>query len=167
MNKSDSNATVQASVRPSRSPRILCRWTVTAAALVLLASGPGCRLCCDGEDLAYPAYGGAWERTNRDSGRVGSIFDPGGARVADLSPRTDGSQPRMFEPGDLEALEGESSNEMESTESPEAADSDNQEQDDAEFQERLEEFRRQQRAAADDEQDIDVIPGQSLPPDLS
>ena len=151
-------------MRPNCSPRVLRRWAIAAAALVLLAGGPGCRLCCDGEDLAYPAYGGAWERTNRDSGRVGSIFDPGGARVADLSPRTDGSPPRLFEPGDLEALEGEASNEMES---PEATDSNDQQQDDAEFQERLEEFRRQQRAAEGDEQDIDVIPGRTLPPDLS
>lgn len=53
----------------------------------MLAIGSGCRLCCDLEDQDYPAYGGAWERTNRSSGRVGSLFDPGGARASALAPR--------------------------------------------------------------------------------
>ena len=45
-----------------------------------MASGFGCRVCqtCD----EYPAYGGSWQRTNRVSGRVGSVFDPAGAKVA-------------------------------------------------------------------------------------
>ncbi|WP_146598813.1 hypothetical protein [Novipirellula aureliae] len=47
----------------------------------------GCRICADCEDLAYPAYGGAWQRTNRESGRVASIFDPGGAKNPQLVSR--------------------------------------------------------------------------------
>lgn len=47
----------------------------------------GCTLCQDCGDLDYPTYGGAWERTRRDSGRVGSVFDPAGARTARLSSR--------------------------------------------------------------------------------
>lgn len=47
----------------------------------------GCRICADCEDLAYPAYGGAWQRTSRETGRVGSIFDPGGGRAAELVSR--------------------------------------------------------------------------------
>jgi hypothetical protein len=48
----------------------------------------GCRICADCEDLDYPAYGGAWQRTLRQSGRVGSVFDPGGAKAAQLVDRT-------------------------------------------------------------------------------
>ncbi len=47
----------------------------------------GCRICADCEDLAYPAYGGAWQRTIRQSGRVGSIYDPAGAKSFDLVAR--------------------------------------------------------------------------------
>lgn len=54
-----------------------------------LASFSGCRLCADCDLDAYPSYGGSWQRTLRDSGRVGSVFDPGGSRAADLSARVD------------------------------------------------------------------------------
>ncbi|WP_372721878.1 hypothetical protein [Novipirellula sp.] len=54
------------------------------ALLVGLAPTTGCRICAECEDLAYPAYGGAWQRTRRDGGRVGSIFDPAGARTPEL-----------------------------------------------------------------------------------
>ncbi|MEM6689580.1 MAG: hypothetical protein AAF664_09145 [Planctomycetota bacterium] len=57
-------------------------------ALATLAFLPGCRLCCDTEDIAYPAYGGAWQRTIRDHGRVGSIFDPGGNKASLLVDRS-------------------------------------------------------------------------------
>lgn len=57
--------------------------------LVALAQIAGCTIPLDCGDLDYPTYGGAWQRTRRDSGRVGSIFDPAGARVASLSPRED------------------------------------------------------------------------------
>ena len=63
------------------------RW----AAVFLLSAGlvplGGCRICADCEDLAYPAYGGAWQRTQRYAGRVGSVFDPAGARAPALSDR--------------------------------------------------------------------------------
>ena len=57
------------------------------ALLVGLAPTTGCRICAECEDLSYPAYGGAWQRTRRDGGRVGSIFDPGGARNSELVSR--------------------------------------------------------------------------------
>lgn len=47
----------------------------------------GCALPSDCGDLDYPTYGGAWQRTRRDAGRVGSVFDPAGARLPTLSPR--------------------------------------------------------------------------------
>lgn len=54
-----------------------------SAALLLT----GCRICADCEDVAYPAYGGVWQRTIRDTGRVGSLFDPAGAKAFDLASR--------------------------------------------------------------------------------
>lgn len=60
--------------------------------LVLLG---GCRLCADCDDEAYASYGGAWQRTHRDSGRVGSIFDPGGSRTSDLSERAKSDGPNV------------------------------------------------------------------------
>lgn len=44
----------------------------------------GCRLCSNCEMGDYSAYGGSWDRTSREGGRVGSIFDPGGAQLASL-----------------------------------------------------------------------------------
>jgi len=56
----------------------------------------GCTLCQDCGDLEYPTYGGAWQRTRRDSGRVGSIFDPAGARTATLSERDSDREDSSF-----------------------------------------------------------------------
>ena len=47
---------------------------------MLLASA-GCSICCTPHYDMYPAYGGAWERTDRTHGRVGSVIEPAGARV--------------------------------------------------------------------------------------
>ncbi|TWU55040.1 hypothetical protein [Rubripirellula reticaptiva] len=66
---------------------------VIVALVIAALSLGGCRICADCEDLAYPAYGGAWQRTNRESGRVGSVFDPGGAKLSELVNRDDPSQP--------------------------------------------------------------------------
>lgn len=60
-----------------------------AAAAGLLMISPGCRICSDCGDGDYPAYGGAWQRTVRETGRVGSIFDPAGGRIANLTDRDD------------------------------------------------------------------------------
>lgn len=62
-------------------------WVAMAIMVACLAPLGGCRLCADCEDLAYPAYGGAWQRTRRNEGRVGSIFDPGGAKASELVSR--------------------------------------------------------------------------------
>ena len=47
----------------------------------------GCTIPSDCGDLDYPTYGGAWQRTRRDGGRVGSVFDPAGARSPALVQR--------------------------------------------------------------------------------
>ncbi|MFG0254621.1 MAG: hypothetical protein ACF787_05930, partial [Rhodopirellula sp. JB053] len=70
------------------SPRRRKIATLLAGAVLagpVLVSSGGCRLCADCDLESYPSYGGAWQRTLRDSGRVGSIFDPGGSRASDLS----------------------------------------------------------------------------------
>jgi hypothetical protein len=70
-------------------------------AIVLLVAGlvplAGCRICADCEDLAYPAYGGAWQRTKRNHGRVGSIFDPAGAKTSELVSRDTPPDPHELE----------------------------------------------------------------------
>lgn len=53
----------------------------------------GCTIPSDCGDLDYPTYGGAWQRTRRDSGRVGSVFDPAGARSATLVQRDQDDDP--------------------------------------------------------------------------
>lgn len=59
--------------------------------LILLVGGlfplSGCRICADCEDLAYPAYGGSWQRTLRNEGRVGSVFAPAGGKTSELTDR--------------------------------------------------------------------------------
>lgn len=79
--------------------------------LCLIVPAGGCRICAECDDLDYPAYGGSWQRTRRDSGRVGSVFDPAGGRASDLVERetplppdelarerqADGADPPLFE----------------------------------------------------------------------
>jgi len=71
----------------ARQTQAVSKFHATVWLVVLACTLTGCTICQDCGDLDYPTYGGAWERTRRDSGRVGSIFDPAGARVAVLSAR--------------------------------------------------------------------------------
>lgn len=51
-------------------------WYLLLLFLGALASG-GCSMCCGTHDLDYPTYGGRHTRSDRQWGRVGSIFsDP-------------------------------------------------------------------------------------------
>ena len=63
------------------------RLSLLVAILFAVTPLGGCRICSDCEDADYSAYGGAWQRTLRDRGRVGSVFDPGGAKVSSLVDR--------------------------------------------------------------------------------
>ncbi len=76
-----------------------------ASALLLAALIPlgGCRICADCDENAYAAYGGAWQRTIRDSGRVGSIFDPAGGLTSELVPRDTPEDPDAQERARQEA----------------------------------------------------------------
>jgi hypothetical protein len=62
-------------------------WLARIVIGVAIVGAGGCRICKDCEDMAYPAYGGAWTRTKRDSGRVASLFDPAGAKNSVLAGR--------------------------------------------------------------------------------
>jgi len=75
--------TVEASERPRSGERSY----VILAVLLMVSSLTGCRICADCEDRAYPTYGGLWQRTIRDHGRVGSLFDPAGGLTFDLAAR--------------------------------------------------------------------------------
>lgn len=57
------------------------RGLLTCTALIGLTLLGGCRICGSDDDCGYPTFGGSWERTNRNHGRVGSIFAPAGAKV--------------------------------------------------------------------------------------
>lgn len=58
----------------------------------------GCRICASPDLDSYTTYGGAWERTDRDHGRVGSVFDPAGVRVAGELVSTETDSPKKLEP---------------------------------------------------------------------
>lgn len=141
--------------------RPIAKWFLVVIGLALLVPNVGCRLCCDGEDLAYPAYGGAWQRTRRVDGRVGSLFDPAGARTAELVSRDDPkSVDELYrnrsinQPGD--AAVGEPDEEG-------VQDTKNQSDDALDL-----DFKRRSEALKNLElEDIDVVPGEALPPDFS
>ncbi|MCA9177937.1 MAG: hypothetical protein KDB14_25915 [Planctomycetales bacterium] len=44
--------------------------------LAIFASLAGCIMCCEPHYDMFPAYGGAWERTDRNHGVVGSMLHP-------------------------------------------------------------------------------------------
>jgi hypothetical protein len=77
--------------------RKLTGWIAITIIGACLVPQAGCRICADCEDLAYPAYGGAWERTRRDAGRVGSMFDPAGGKADALVDRDQPPTPDELE----------------------------------------------------------------------
>ena len=125
-------------------------------ALSLLPTG-GCRICADCEDLAYPAYGGAWQRTRRNEGRVGSIFDPAGAKASELVDRDAPEKPDALE----RARQGlkDDTDEQDAETEPESSDqADEVERD---MEEKANELREL------DLDDINVVPGGQAPPSLN
>lgn len=127
---------------------------------VVMLTSTGCRLCCDVEDIDYPAYGGAWERTNRSSGRVGSLFDPGGARIANLSSResADDGINDVF-PGASQKSEGPLDDSQDDPMAPKS-DADQEK----EFQERYEKMKNENQT--ENPLKASIIPGAPIPPDL-
>ncbi|WP_146522835.1 hypothetical protein [Stieleria varia] len=126
-----------------------------------LVLSSGCRLCCDPDDGSFSAYGGSWERTRRDGGRVGSLFDPGGAKIADLSPRDDVVAPdersRILR-GRSDAADAKADA---AEDKPDEMDADEAAaQREQELQERLQKLRDEGM------ENINIIPGEPLPPSV-
>ncbi|HAA70934.1 MAG TPA: hypothetical protein DCE55_17480 [Planctomycetaceae bacterium] len=63
----------------------MTRITTTLLIVSLLVTS-GCAICASPGDYEYAAYGGRWQRTDRNNGRVGSVLDPAGEQP-DSSPR--------------------------------------------------------------------------------
>ncbi|QDV82542.1 hypothetical protein TBK1r_14730 [Stieleria magnilauensis] len=153
-------------MRADRKPdERLSRVSRTLMGLALLGfavtSSTGCRLCCDREDQAYSAYGGSWERTQRDSGRVGSLFDPGGARVGDVSPRDAGrdeieARERVAPLGGVKSRGSDG----DPTPEPPQLEKKSEEETEQEFQERLKRFQKEKMLNAS------IVPGEPSPPDF-
>jgi hypothetical protein len=159
--------------------------TLTLLLTVTLGSSLGCRLCCDGEDVAYPAYGGVWERTLRNEGRVGSLYAPAGARTAELTDRNapaenDATRSNIIPP---ERLDEDPDDDAPAVPVPEDAVPEDAVPEDAapeddlpprsegeteeEFQERLKRFQQEQLEQQDNEPlNAMVIPGTPQPPSV-
>ncbi len=153
------------------------RTALTAFLLVATAiPAGGCRICAECNDLDYPAYGGAWQRTRRDAGRVGSVFDPAGAKAADLVARDEPERPdqrerrRQTEAGVISPFRRD-------REESDTGNADPVESDDADqLRERSEELRNRSlddiqiegeenlRNKGIDDIEINVVPGQPAPP---
>ena len=69
------------------TPVTLSKLLSTTVILLFLSPLTGCRICGDSGDIDYPAYEGSWQRTTRDSGRVGSVFDSAGGKLSQLTDR--------------------------------------------------------------------------------
>ena len=144
--------------------RPFAKWFLVVIGLALLVPNAGCRLCCNSEDLAYPAYGGAWQRTRREDGRVGSLFDPAGARIAELTSRDESkSVDELYrnrltdEPSDADDR-AEDKKDSEDTKGPKTESGKDLETD----------LKRRSDALKNLElEDIDLVPGEAMPPDFN
>lgn len=148
---------------------------LTLACLGISALG-GCRICADCEDLDYPAYGGAWQRTLRDSGRVGSMFDPGGARASELVSRDDPvatdelERQRQESLGDAtEESEDDMDSDIEDSESDDSSEDEEMDLDDLENRKlddiELDREKELEEKSLDDIE-VNIIPGRPIPPVL-
>ncbi|QDT10407.1 hypothetical protein [Planctomycetes bacterium K23_9] len=152
------------------------RWMVASILVMLMIPLAGCRICASDEDLAYPSYGGAWQRTIRDSGRVGSLFDPAGARAADLMARDTAitqdelERDRRTEQAELDDSEFDQDDEspMERDDFDGEADRPRADDDDPELdtddEPNPEEKRRMDELREQDLDDVKIVPGDALPP---
>lgn len=162
--------------RPLQS--ITMRWLAIALISISVAPLGGCRICAECDDLDYPSYGGAWQRTRRDGGRVGSMFDPAGARAATLVSRdtpldSDVIERQRQEQRDDGGTDLQDPDEMDEDRELEEPDSDDsregaQEREDELRQKKLEDIEfdgeDEMRNKSLDEINIRIIPGQPLPP---
>ena len=128
---------------------------LTALVGVVLLSG--CQICCEAPD-EYPAYGGAWERTDRLSGRVGSLLKPAGMKASVISDR---DEPRTPEEIDRSRVGNTDENALEpdKIDGGDTGDSSSQ-QDDETLRDRIERLKKEQL------EDINLQPRKPAPPSL-
>ena len=141
--------------------------------LLLIIPSSGCRLCANCDDLAYPAYGGSWQRTRRDAGRVGSLFDPAGGRASELVSRDAPEAPdaierkRQGEKGDGSSILGPPEDgESKTDEGDINLDEKPDDLRDRKLEDIEEEQEEKLRGRTLDEIDVKIVPGQPLPPVL-
>ena len=154
-----------------------CPYGLVALVVLLLVPLAGCRLCQDCEDIAYPTYGGAWQRTIRDSGRVGSLFDPAGARASELVARDSTisqdelersrQEPNPKRPDELDDLDSEDSDSADE-QSPDDNDSNESDPEslDPDVKEKMEELRNEELGESGELEEARVMPGETAPPML-
>ena len=151
-------------------------WLASALLVATLIPLGGCRICADCDETAYAAYGGVWQRTLRDTGRVGSIFDPAGGLASELVSRDTPQDPDALERARQEARGGGSKDPDRGSDDEDAQ---QEKQDDADdLRDKAKELRERKLEDIEDEgeeelrkrelDDINVriIPGQPMPPVL-
>lgn len=145
-----------------------CGRRIIASGMLLaaLTSMGGCRICASCEENAYAAYGGAWQRTTRENGRVGSLFDPAGGLASDLVSRDDPEKPADLERARQEALgTGESDDDSGDEQmQDDAEDSEDRNLLDRELDDINEPKELELREKELEDINIHVIPGQPVPP---
>lgn len=145
------------------------RFAALVVALLAIFPLTGCRICTNTEDLAYPSYGGAWQRTLRESGRVGSVYDPGGAQASSLVSREDPITADEIERNrrDAEGIEEDDPEMDDETEDEEGMDEgpDGDDGTDGSDSDRDDEVEKKKQELRDQKFDeVKVIPGDPLPP---
>jgi hypothetical protein len=146
---------------------VCSRLSLVMMLILLVAPLSGCRICNNTEDLAYPSYGGAWERTIRDSGRVGSLFDPAGAKTSTLNPKDAAVTQDELERG--RRAEEDAAEPSAPTDDPteEALPEDDDSGDEPKFgEDEVDEDlkKRMDKLRDQDLDDVKIIPGDALPP---
>ena len=145
--------------------------------VVFLAVSPlwlgGCRICADCEDMNYPAFGGSWQRTNPSVGRVGSVFDPGGAKASSLVSRDTPPKPDALE---RERLDTQGDKLPDPDREDPGAEDEPQNQDERDFDSKADELRNLELDDIDTDDagdlqnktldQIRLIPGKPAPPTI-
>ncbi len=100
---------------------------IWALLLLLTVCGSGCTICASPDLESYTTYGGVWHRTDREHGRVGSVFAPAGSRVgsslAEVSESSTGTVEEV-PPGDIVAPAEAGSADADSQRPPTTGDND-------------------------------------------
>ena len=150
-------------------------WIASGLLIASLLPSAGCRICAVCEPNAYGAYGGAWERTVRDTGRVGSMFEPAGGLASNLVSRDDPEDPDELERRrqqersggvtDPDRTDGQDQEEADEAQDEELRDK-AQELQERKLEDIEEEKEDELRKKNLDDINVRIMPGQPMPPVL-